>query len=132
MSTSDFIALIASIAMLDQSRTGVLASITIAQAILESASGRSAPGNNLFGIKGKGQQLDTREFVNGEWITVKDGFRVYNSWSDSVRDHSDFLLENSRYARADFLSDVRSWTTKVRPKHCRLPVMRRIRSMLPN
>jgi flagellum-specific peptidoglycan hydrolase FlgJ len=102
MNTSDFISLIASIAMSDQYRTGVLASITIAQAILESAAGRSAPGNNLFGIKGKGQQLETKEFVNGEWITIKDGFRVYDSWRASVRDHSDFLVENNRYARSGF------------------------------
>jgi flagellum-specific peptidoglycan hydrolase FlgJ len=102
MNTSDFISLIASIAMSDQYRTTVLASITIAQGILESAAGRSAPGNNLFGIKGKGQQLETKEFVNGEWITIKDGFRVYDSWTASVRDHSDFLLENSRYMRSGF------------------------------
>jgi flagellum-specific peptidoglycan hydrolase FlgJ len=102
MNTNDFISLIASIAIADQFRTGVLASITIAQGILESASGRSAPGNNLFGIKGKGQQLETKEFVNGVWITIKDGFRVYDSWSGSVRDHSDFLVENNRYTRSGF------------------------------
>jgi flagellum-specific peptidoglycan hydrolase FlgJ len=102
MNISHFISLIASIAMSDQYRTGVLASITIAQGILESAAGRSAPGNNLFGVKGKGQQLETKEFVNGKWITIKDGFRVYDSWSASVRDHSDFLLENSRYTRSGF------------------------------
>lgn len=102
MNTIDFIALISPMAMVDQYRTGVLTSITVSQAILESASGRSAPGNNLFGIKGNGQELETKEFVNGEWIAIKDGFRVYNSWSESVRDHSDFLLENSRYTRAGF------------------------------
>jgi hypothetical protein len=94
--------LIAPLAITEQHRTKVLASITIAQSILESASGDSAPGNNLFGIKGNRQELKTKEFVNGEWITVKDGFRVYDSWSDSVRDHSDFLLENSRYTRSGF------------------------------
>jgi flagellum-specific peptidoglycan hydrolase FlgJ len=102
MNTNDFIQLIATIAMEDQHRTYVLASITIAQAILESASGGSAPGNNLFGIKGSGQTLNTKEFINGKWVTIKDGFRVYDSWSDSVRDHSNFLLENNRYTRSGF------------------------------
>jgi flagellum-specific peptidoglycan hydrolase FlgJ len=102
MNTMDFIAILTTIAVADQDRSGVLASITIAQAILESASGSSAPGNNLFGIKGKGQNLETKEFVNGQWITIRDGFRVYDSWEGSVRDHSDFLLENSRYTRAGF------------------------------
>jgi hypothetical protein len=98
----DFIARIAPLAMADQHQTNVLASITIAQAILESASGGSAPGNNLFGIKGRGQKLDTKEFVNGEWVTIKAGFRVYDSWSDSIHDHSNFLLDNARYARSGF------------------------------
>lgn len=102
MNTNDFIQLMVPIAMADQHRTHVLASITIAQAILESASGGSAPGNNLFGIKGKGQSLNTKEFLNGKWVTIKDGFRVYDSWSDSVLDHSNFLLENNRYTRSGF------------------------------
>jgi flagellum-specific peptidoglycan hydrolase FlgJ len=102
MNTSDFIVMIAPLAMAEQRRNSVLASITIAQGILESASGGSAPGNNLFGIKGKGQKLDTKEFVNGEWVTIKDGFRVYDSWGDSIRDHSNFLLDNARYTRSGF------------------------------
>lgn len=102
MNTSDFITLLSLIVMDDQNRTSVLASITIAQAILESASGNSAPGNNLFGIKGTGQTLDTKEFINGVWITIKDGFRVYDSWNDSVLDHSNFLLNNSRYTNSGF------------------------------
>jgi flagellum-specific peptidoglycan hydrolase FlgJ len=102
VNTSDFIAIMAPLAMVDQKRTTVLASITIAQSILESASGASAPGNNLFGIKGIGQELDTKEFINGEWVTIKDGFRVYDSWGDSVNDHSRFLLVNPRYAQSGF------------------------------
>ncbi|QGQ95908.1 hypothetical protein EHS13_13990 [Paenibacillus psychroresistens] len=102
MKTIDFISLMVPLAIADQKRTTVLASITIAQSILESASGASAPGNNLFGIKGKGQELDTKEFINGEGVTIKDGFRVYNSWSESVSDHSRFLVENTRYAKAGF------------------------------
>jgi flagellum-specific peptidoglycan hydrolase FlgJ len=102
VNTNDFIAIMAPLAVADQKRTTVLASITIAQSILESASGASAPGNNLFGIKGKGQELNTKEFINGEWVTVKDGFRVYDSWSNSVSDHSSFLLENIRYTNSGF------------------------------
>jgi flagellum-specific peptidoglycan hydrolase FlgJ len=102
MNTIDFIAVMAPLAMADQKQTTVLASITIAQSILESASGASAPGNNLFGIKGKGQELNTKEFINGEWVTIKDGFRVYHTWSDSVSDHSRFLVENTRYTRSGF------------------------------
>jgi flagellum-specific peptidoglycan hydrolase FlgJ len=102
VNTIQFIAIMAPLAMADQKRTTVLASITIAQSILESATGASAPGNNLFGIKGKGQELNTKEFINGEWVTVKDGFRVYDSWSSSVSDHSSFLLENIRYTNSGF------------------------------
>jgi hypothetical protein len=47
-------------------------------------SGKSAPGNN------------------GQWITIQDGFRVYDSWEGSINNHSKFLTENERYARAGF------------------------------
>ncbi|MEI7027170.1 glycoside hydrolase family 73 protein [Paenibacillus sp. y28] len=105
MSTqTDFIARIAPYAVTEQRRTGVLASITIAQGALESGWGQSAPGNNLFGIKGTGQELTTQEYINGSFVTVKDGFRVYDSWEGSCIDHSDFLAVNPRYAKAGFFS----------------------------
>jgi hypothetical protein len=102
MNTCDFIAAIAPYAQAEMKRSGVLASITLAQGALESAWGRSAPGNNLFGIKGSGQQQTTKEFINGQWITIVDGFCVYDDWGGSIRDHSDFLTENHRYTKAGF------------------------------
>lgn len=102
MDKATFIAAIAPFAIAEQIRTGVLASITIAQAALESGWGTSAPGNNLFGIKGTGQDLVTREFVNGRFIDVVNGFRVYDSWEGSIIDHSDFLIANRRFAAAGF------------------------------
>ncbi len=83
---------------------GVLASLTIAQGILESGWGSSAlstKANNLFGIKANGNQpyvvMKTKEYVNGKWITVDAKFRKYDSWNDSIEDHAKFLVENKRY-----------------------------------
>lgn len=88
--------------------TGVLASVTVAQAILESGWGQStlasAPYYNLFGIKqGTGWQgsivnMNTSEYVNGKWVTVLAPFRSYSSQMASFQDHTNFLLTNSRYA----------------------------------
>lgn len=88
--------------------TGVLASVTVAQAILESGWGQStlgsAPYHNLFGIKqgfgwtGAVVNLNTSEFVNGQWTTVVAPFRAYSSQMASFQDHTNFLLVNSRYA----------------------------------
>lgn len=50
-----FIERIAPMAMVNMRIYGILASVTIAQAALESGWGAHAPGNNLFGIKGVGQ-----------------------------------------------------------------------------
>lgn len=102
MQASEFIAKLAPLAVSEQRRTGVLASVTIAQAVLESGWGGAAPGNNLFGIKGTGQELTTKEYVNGHFVTVTDGFRVYDTWEGSVIDHSNFLVQNSRYRKAGF------------------------------
>ncbi|WP_188351422.1 LysM peptidoglycan-binding domain-containing protein [Leuconostoc pseudomesenteroides] len=88
--------------------TGLLASVTVAQAILESGWGQStlasAPYYNLFGIKqGTGWQgsivnMNTSEYVNGKWVTVLAPFRSYRSQMASFQDHTNFLLANSRYA----------------------------------
>lgn len=104
MGNPDFIREIAPAAVEDMMGTGVLASITIAQAILESNWGRSAPGNNLFGVKGSGQQLTTEEEINGIMVTIVDGFAVYDSWLDSIKGHSTFLRVNGRYEAAGFFS----------------------------
>ena len=47
-----------------------------AQWALESGWGAHTSGtNNFFGLKGKGGTVvDTQEYINGEWITIKDGF----------------------------------------------------------
>lgn len=78
----------------------VLASVSIAQAILESGWGKSTlatQGNNLFGIKtsdewqGETITLPTKEWVNGEYITVDADFRKYPSWTESMADHARFF-----------------------------------------
>ncbi|NOU77195.1 N-acetylmuramoyl-L-alanine amidase [Paenibacillus sp. LMG 31458] len=107
MSKESFIYQLAPAAQADMREFGIVASVTIAQAILESGWGRSALGNNLFGIKGSGQQQITQEFINGEWIQIVDGFRVYDSWCDSVRDHSLLLIHNPRYANVIHERDYR-------------------------
>ncbi|CAG7603590.1 hypothetical protein PAESOLCIP111_00613 [Paenibacillus solanacearum] len=108
MTPQEFIRTIAPVAVSEQQRTGVLASVKMAQAALETGWGTAAPGNNLFGIKGTGNDLVTQEYVNGRYITIRDGFRVYDSWEDSMRDHSDFLLQNGRYAAAGFFERSRA------------------------
>ncbi|WP_281886421.1 glycoside hydrolase family 73 protein [Paenibacillus sp. YYML68] len=106
MTPQQFIDAISEEAVTDMQRTGVLASITIAQAALETGYGQYARGNNLFGIKAKGsepqQRSTTSEYVNGRWIQVNEGFRIYDSWSESISDHSSFLRTNPIYTRAGF------------------------------
>lgn len=83
-------------AQYDESKT--LPSVTVAQAIVESAWGESAPGNNFFGIKadsswsGPSNNLSTQEEGAGGLYTITDGFRAYNTLEDSVIDHDKFLI----------------------------------------
>ncbi|MZQ83602.1 mannosyl-glycoprotein endo-beta-N-acetylglucosamidase [Paenibacillus sp. 5J-6] len=98
MNKESFIGRVAPAAQANMREFGILASVTLAQAILESGWGSHAPGNNLFGIKGSGQLLATQEFINGRWVQIVDGFCVYESWYESIRDHSYFLSQNYRYA----------------------------------
>ena len=102
-----FISLVAPGALAAQSRYGVPAAVTIAQAIDESGWGQSALAirdNNLFGIKGAGpagsDMLPTQEFENGQWVTVNAGFRVYHNVAESIADHGELLATGPSYQRA--------------------------------
>lgn len=104
-----FIDAVAPIAQETYKEYGVFPSITLAQAILESAwgkSGLSIQANNLFGIKadpswqGEILELPTQEHVNGGIITIIARWRVYETWQGSIKDHGQFLKENSRYTEA--------------------------------
>ena len=101
-----YISRYATLAVNEMYRTGVPASITLAQGIIESASGAStlaAEGNNHFGIK-------CHNSWNGRTMRADDDrpnecFRAYDSAEESFRDHSDFLRYRDRYK---FLFDFRT------------------------
>ncbi|MFT6017461.1 MAG: hypothetical protein ACI9CQ_000236 [Saprospiraceae bacterium] len=92
------------IAIREMHRSGIPASIILAQGIHESSWGLgklSANSNNHFGIKCKTSwrgptfYIEDDDFENG--ILVKSCFRVYNSVDDSYIDHTNFLVEGTRY-----------------------------------
>ena len=109
---TDFIKSIVAGAQAGQTDYGILASLTIAQACWESGYGKHAPGNNLFGIKagsswtGAKQLLWTKEYVDGEYISVQAWFRSYATLGDSVKDHSLFLTQNPRYSNIIGETDI--------------------------
>lgn len=90
-------------AMEESKRTGIDPRIIVAQAAQETGWGRSAPGNNYFGIKshgkGGGQTLNTHEYVNGKRVNISDSFRRFDSPADSVRGYGEFILNNPRYGK---------------------------------
>ncbi len=98
-------------AVRDMIRTGVPASITLAQACLESQDGESAlarKANNHFGIK-------CSEWTGPSYIQDDDKkdecFRKYKSTLDSYDDHSLFLRSRPRYSTLFQLSitDYKGW-----------------------
>ena len=107
-----YIARYASIAVNEMYRSGVPASITLAQGILESRSGQSAlaaEGNNHFGIKCHNSWKGRTMLVDDD--RKNECFRVYDSAEESFRDHSDFLRYRDRYKFLfDFkTTDYKSW-----------------------
>ena len=107
LTEKEFIKKIGKLAKADMKRSGVLASVTIAQAILESGYGTTKlalEGNNLFGMKaslsgntwkskwdGATWSVKTLEYLNGSQVTMTAAFRAYPDYAASVRDHSDYL-----------------------------------------
>ncbi len=110
-----FISSIADAAVVSQDATGVPASITIAQAILETYWGSSRlarEGNNYFGIKAQTRAgsarvitFDVWEVIGGRNVVRSEPFRAYNTIAESFVDHGRFFVENGRYASAMAVRD---------------------------
>jgi len=117
-STLAFIELQSDMAIQEMHRTGIPASITLAQAIVESFWGRgqlAIQANNYFGIKcnnhwnGETFYQKDDDYKNGK--LVPSCFRKYTSIKESYIDHSNFLMGSSRYANLFNLSktDYKGW-----------------------
>ncbi len=118
-----FISVVAQAAQGSEQATGVPASVTIAQAILESDWGKSLLATeafNLFGIKalnGPGPagvvDMNTWEVLNGGDTVVDAAFKAYHNIFESVDDHGRFLRDNPRYSAAFRTSDPREFARRI-------------------
>ena len=102
----------ASLAVEEMYRSGVPASITLAQGLLESRYGLSdlaAKGNNHFGIKCHNNWQGGRMYHDDD--AKGECFRKYDSPEQSYRDHSDFLRYRDRYKFLfDYkITDYKAW-----------------------
>lgn len=110
MSEADIIKKVGPLFTADQKTSGILASVSMAQFILESGYGKSElaqNANNCFGMKKSlsgntwsGSAWDgssvytkkTQEYENGQYVTITADFRKYPSVEKSIADHSAYLL----------------------------------------
>ena len=95
----------------DQKKSGILASVSMAQFILESGYGKSElaqKANNVFGMKKSlsgntwsgsswdGKSVYTKQTkeqnADGSYVTITADFRKYKCVEDSIADHSAYLL----------------------------------------
>ena len=110
MTQQEFIQKMSECAVCDMGASGILASVTIAQAILESGYGTTElaiNANNYFGMKcslssntwnsvwdrvSKYTKTTKEQDKDGKEYTIKADFRKYSSMEESVADHSLYLL----------------------------------------
>ena len=102
----------AGIAVEEMYRSGVPASITLAQGLLESGCGRSElalKSNNHFGIKCHNGWQGGKVYHDDD--AIGECFRKYDDPEDSYRDHSDFLRYRDRYKFLfDYkITDYKAW-----------------------
>jgi flagellum-specific peptidoglycan hydrolase FlgJ len=105
--TIAYIAQYKAIAMKEMKRTGVPASITLAQAILESNSGESNLAknhNNHFGIKCKSDWTGAKAYQDDD--AKQECFRAYDNAEVSFKDHSNFLKNRPNYVDLFLLDPV--------------------------
>lgn len=75
----------------------VMPSVVIAQACIES--GYNLDADTLFGIKGSDIQLDTTEWIDGEYVNVQAGFKKFPSIAGAIEGYYD-LMQWENYADA--------------------------------
>ena len=102
----------APLAVSEMYRSGVPASITLAQGLLESGNGQSElarMSNNHFGIKCHNNWQGGKVYYDDD--AKGECFRKYSHPSESYRDHSDFLRFRDRYKFLfDYkVTDYKSW-----------------------
>ena len=105
--TIAYIAQYKAIAMKEMKRTGVPASITLAQGILESNSGESTLAkkhNNHFGIKCKSDWTGAKAYQDDD--AKQECFRAYETAEVSFKDHSNFLKNRPNYVDLFLLDPV--------------------------
>lgn len=114
----------------DQKKSGILASVSMAQFILESGYGKSElaqNANNCFGMKtslsgntwsgstwdGKSKytKKTQEEYTKGQMTTITADFRKYPCIEDSIADHSAYLLgaKNGSKLRYDGLKGCKDY-----------------------
>ncbi len=107
-----YVAAYKELAIAEMMRSGVPATITLAQGILESQSGESdlaKTSNNHFGIKCKTEWTGPKTYHDDD--EKGECFRVYPTVADSYRDHSDFLKNRPYYTELFKLdpADYEAW-----------------------
>jgi LysM repeat protein len=112
ISVEEYINTYRNVAVAEMKRSGVPASVTLAQGILETEHGNSElvkKSNNHFGIKCKSDW--TGESVRHTDDAPNECFRKYSRAEDSYKDHSDYLKTSPRYATLFQLdpSDYKGW-----------------------
>ena len=125
MTAKEFIQTYKPFALESERKTGISHLFILAQAALESAWGKRAPGYNFFGVKArsgtpadKKQLLRTTEVLSsanavfpkifsikkradGKYTySVLDWFRKYETQEECFTDHAQFFFINKRYAKA--------------------------------
>lgn len=111
MEPAEVVAKVAPLFTANQMQSGILASVSLAQFILESGYGKSElaqNANNCFGMKSSlsgnswagsawdGHSVYTmktgEQNTDGSYVSITADFRKYSSIEDSINDHSAYLL----------------------------------------
>ena len=113
----DYIAKYSALAVSEMQRTGVPASITLAQGLLESGAGLSplaVHAHNHFGIKCHNDWEGETFYKDDD--REQECFRAFRTVEESFRAHSDFLRNRPRYAALFELdpTDYKAWAKGLR------------------
>lgn len=98
-------------------RYGLFPSVIVAQSALESNYGRSSLSKeykNYFGLKGKGKNFDTTEFIDNKKVIIKDSFKVYDTKEKCFIDYCLLITKAKRYQKVVEARDFKEATKQLK------------------
>lgn len=86
--------------VLKEQNSSILPETAMSQLIIENGFREFDPGSTLFGIKGKGNKIKTKEVIDGKMVVKSEDFARFETIKEALKGYVNLIENNKRYSEA--------------------------------